>query len=94
MKYLFGVVLLAFCLTAQAKAVAELNNKGNGKIVITDESCRQKGFKLAYTQMSGYPTLLGCWSMDNRFVHIMWYDNDLRSYELEFWNLIEAKPNL
>lgn len=94
MKYLFGFALLAFCLTAQAKAVAELPNKGGGKIIITDEACRQQGYKLAYTQMNGAPTMLGCWGMDNKFIHIMWYDNDLRSYELEYWRVIEVKPNL
>ena len=94
MKYLFGIALLALCFTAQAKAIAESNNKGGGKIVLTDETCRQKGYRLAYTQMNGYPTLLGCWSMDNSFVHIMWYDNDLRSYPIDTWNLIEIKPSL
>ena len=93
MKYLMGVALLAFCLSAQAKVIAELVNKGGGKIVITNEACRQAGYKLAYTQMDGAQTLLGCWSMDDSFIHILWYDNDLRSYPLEFWVLKNYKPN-
>ena len=94
MKYLMGVALLAFCLSAQAKVIAELPNKGGGRIILTDEACRQKGYKLAYSQMEGNSTLLGCWSTDSQFVHIMWYDNDLRSYGIEYWRLVDTKPTL
>ena len=87
------LILMSLITSAEAKVIAESNNKGGGKIVLTDEACRQKGYKLAYTQMSGYSTLLGCWSSDDSFVHIMWYDNDLRSYPMDTWYLPETKPN-
>lgn len=95
MNKLLTVLLIGLSLTANAKTVAELPNKGGGRIILTDETCRQKGFKLAYSQMEGASTLLGCWGMDSQFIHIMWYDGDLRSYGLEYWRLTnETKPTL
>lgn len=90
-------LLVAFFLPiiGNAKPVAEIRNQGGGKIVITDEFCNDGKFKLAYSQMNGASTLLGCWGMDNSFIHIRWYDGDLRSYPLESWQLInEVKPSL
>ena len=93
MRNIILLMAALLSITAEAKVIAETPNQGSGKIVLTDEACRQKGYKLAYTQMSGYSTLLGCWSSDDSFVHIMWYDNDLRSYPMDTWYLPETKPN-
>ena len=92
-RLLLVIVSLTLCTTLEAKVIAETNNLGGGRIVLTDEACRQKGYRLAYTQMSGQQTILGCWSSDDSFVHIMWYDNDLRSYPIENWILKNYKPN-
>ena len=93
MRYALLLAFLLLNTPAEAKVLAELRNMGNGKIVLTDETCRQQGYRVAYTQMDGYKTLLGCWAVDDSFVHIMWYDNDLRSYPLEGWTLKNIKPN-
>jgi len=67
---------------------------GGGKIVLTDEFCNDNKNHLAYTQMSGASTLLGCWTHDDSFVHIRWYDGDLRSYSYENWIMKTVKPTL
>lgn len=87
--------LLLLPLAVVAKPVAETSNQGGGRIVLTDDYCNDGKFKLAYSQMNGASTLLGCWGVDNTFVHIRWYDGDLRSYPLEGFRLIDAvKPSL
>lgn len=89
------LIALFLPIIGNAKAVAELRNNGGGKIVLTDEFCNDRRFKLAYSQMNNASTLLGCWAMDNSFVHIRWYDGDLRSYPLEYWNLVDqVKPTM
>ena len=89
------IALLLLPLVATAKPIAETNNQGGGRIVLTNDKCNDPNFKLAYSQMNGASTLLGCWGMDNTFIHIRWYDGDLRSYPIEGFRMIEAvKPNL
>jgi hypothetical protein len=87
--------LLLLPLVATAKPIAETNNQGGGRIVLTNDKCNDPNFKLAYSQMNGASTLLGCWGMDNTFIHIRWYDGDLRSYPIEGFRMIEAvKPTM
>lgn len=81
-------------LTANAKVIAESANKGGGKLVLTDEFCNDNKNRLAYSQMSGMPTLLGCWANDDSFIHIRWYDGDLRSYTYDTWIIKAVKPTL
>ena len=89
------IALLLLPLIAVAKPIAETNNQGGGKIVLTNDKCNDPNFKLAYSQMNGASTLLGCWGMDNTFIHIRWYDGDLRSYPIEGFRMIEAvKPTM
>ena len=89
------VIALFLPIIGNAKPIAETRNQGGGRIILTDELCNDGKFKLAYTQMNGASTLLGCWGMDNTFVHIRWYDGDLRSYPLEGWRLIDqVKPTM
>lgn len=92
MKKLLLIAML-FSLNAEAKVIAESANKGGGKIVLTDEYCNDGSHKLAYSQMSGYPTLMGCWATDESFVHVRWYDGDLRSYPYSNWVLKNPAPN-
>lgn len=95
MKYLFGTALLIFCLTAHSEAMFELRNQAGGKMILTDEKCRDNTHYLAYSMMPNYQTLLGCWSADSQYVHIGWYDGDLRSYPVGSWIFIgKNKPNL
>jgi hypothetical protein len=79
------VALLFVTSTAHADALFETYNKGGGKIVLTDELCNDGLHKLAYSQMPSVDTLLGCWTADNSFIHIRWYDNSLRSYQYNGW---------
>ena len=94
MKKLLIALALIPTLT-HAEALFELPNKAGGKIVLTDEYCRDNQHKLAYSVMANYPTLLGCWTADNSFVHIGWYDGDLRSYSYDGWRDVRrVKPSL
>ena len=58
--YLLGLMALCTAFHIEAKVLAESYNKGGGKLVLTDEACRQQGYRLAYSQLSGYQTILGC----------------------------------
>lgn len=86
-----SVMLVSLLVTfnAQAKPMLEANNNGGGKIILTDEYCNDKVHKLAFSQMNNTSTLLGCWAGDGQFVHIRWYDNDLRSYPYNIWRVID-----
>lgn len=90
MKKLIAILGLAVTLNAQAKPILETNNNGGGKMVLTDEFCNDNTHKLAFSQVAGVSTLLGCWVGDGQFVHIRWYDGDLRSYPYSTWRLINA----
>ena len=89
------IALLMVPIIAHSEALFETNNKAGGKIVLTDEYCRDGVHKLAYTMMVGQSTLLGCWTADSQYVHIGWYDGDLRSYPYSGWRDIRTtKPTL
>jgi len=88
------IALLIVSSTVQAESLFETYNKAGGKIVLTDELCRDNKHKLAYSMMDGADTLLGCWSADSSYVHIGWYDGSLRSYPYGIWNYTaKTKPN-
>jgi hypothetical protein len=88
------IALLIVSSTVQAEALFETNNKANGKIVLTDEMCRDNSHRLAYSMMPGYDTILGCWSADGSFVHVGWYDGSLRSYPYGIWTEVKrTRPN-
>ena len=95
MKYLLLATLLVAPI-AHSEALFELRNQAGGKIILTDEKCRDNSHYLAYSMMPNYPTLLGCWAADSQYVHIGWYDNDLRSYPATSWTYIGKgnKPNI
>ena len=89
------IALLMVPTLAHAEALFETNNQAGGRIVLTDETCRDGVHKLAYSMMPGYNTILGCWSADNSFVHIGWYDGSLRSYDYAGWRDVrKVKPSL
>jgi hypothetical protein len=89
------IALLAVPLLGHAEAVFETSNQAGGKIVLTDEYCRDDSHKLAYSMVPGYDTILGCWTADNQYIHIAWYDGGLRSYDYSLWRKIKkVKPSL
>lgn len=88
-KLLLAVLLVA--LPVKAEVIAYTYNQNGGKIVITTELCRDGKNRLAYSQSEGIPTIIGCWANDNAFIHIQWYDSDLRSYPYDGWTMV-AKP--
>jgi hypothetical protein len=80
---------------AHADAIFETPNQGGGKIVLTDELCRDNSHKLAYSMIAGADTILGCWAADSQYVHIGWYDGSLRSYPVDGWVYLKSnKSNL
>jgi hypothetical protein len=94
MKKLLLAIMLLLSLNAEAKVIAELANNGNGLIVITNEKCKSSTGMVAYIQIPNFPTLLGCWTYDDDFVHIMWSDGDLRLYPMNLWTMKEKKANI
>lgn len=93
MKSLILATLLV-ALPVQAETIAYTINKNGGKMVITTEICRDGKNRLAYSQSDGMQTLLGCWVNDDSFIHIQWYDQELRSYPYEGWQMVKKqRPN-
>ncbi len=89
---ILALALVAAVSSVSAESIAYLTNKGGGRIVITDEACSnpQKG-KIAYTT-GNTDTILGCWFIDDLYVHIVWADDGkLRSYPLENWTLMPKR---
>lgn len=71
-----------------ADIAATMNNKANGKLVLTSDTCaKYPTMYLAYSSMPNSPTLWGCWYSDKIYVHIRWDDGDYRTYPLEWWTV-------
>jgi hypothetical protein len=88
------IALLLVSSAANAEVLFQLTNKAGGQIVLTDELCKNKKNKLAYSTSNGMTTLLGCWTADDSFIHINWYDSDLRSYSYDGWVDVRSNKNL
>ena len=88
MKEIFFALMLSSS-SAHALIIAEMFNKSNGKIVITDEACNLGGpSRLAYTTVPNGKTDLGCWAYDEEYIHIRWQDgNRLSSYPINDWTI-------
>jgi len=88
---ILALAMVAVMSSASAESIAYLANKGGGRIVITDEACSNQKGKIAYTTGDSN-TILGCWFIDDLYVHIVWSDDGkLRSYPLENWTLMPKK---
>lgn len=72
--------------SVMADTVAVSKNSAGGLIVLTDIPCDGMGF-YAYASSNQTSTLFGCWSSDQTMVHIIWKDNDVRSYPLTNWTI-------
>lgn len=79
------VGLLALSLNvhtnANADTFATMPNQANGKIVLTDESCRHDGvtydkINRAYNYGSTGYTSEGCWSTEGETIVVIWLDNN------------------
>ena len=82
------IALAIIPVLAQAEATFELKNQIGGKMILTDVRCTNGTGYIAYSTMSGYSTLTGCWTADSEFVHVLWSDGDLRSYPSRLWTYI------
>jgi hypothetical protein len=88
------IALLLISLPAKSETIAYTTNQNGGKMVITTEICRDGKNRLAYSQSANVQTLLGCWVNDDSFIHIQWYDQELRSYPYDGWVVTKKqKPN-
>jgi hypothetical protein len=88
---ILALAMVAVMSAASAESIAYLANKGGGRIVITDEACTNQKGKIAYTTGDSN-TILGCWFIDDLYVHIVWADDGkMRSYPLENWILMPKK---
>jgi hypothetical protein len=69
---------------AMLVAFAYLPNAAGGEIVLTTtqvEACEgYTGF--AYSTAPDKETVPGCWTSDERMVHILWADGSIRSYRI------------
>lgn len=80
---------LLLATNVSAAVIAEANNSGGGRLVLTDTPCTTNSGAVAYSTLATGRTLMGCWAVDDLYVHIRWQDNDLRSYPIEIWRLID-----
>jgi hypothetical protein len=83
-KLLLVLALIAGnCL---ADTVATMKNKSGGTIVLTDIKCKTQGL-VAYSTNPNSNTALGCWFVDDNYVHIDWQPVGLISYEINVWTM-------
>jgi hypothetical protein len=87
------LIVLCFIGLVQAKGIAWMPNQAGGKIVITDEVCKDNKGKVypslnkiyMYTQ-AGY-TLDGCFYISDDTVRTTWNDGSEMRYPLESFTL-------
>lgn len=69
---------------AGPNAIAEMPNKAGGKIILTESLCPNKTSRIAYSTKPDFPTMTGCWSWDELFIHIRWdIDGNISSFPIE-----------
>jgi hypothetical protein len=94
MKRLLLVALLTLSLNVNATVVAEMVNQGGGTIALTDAKCTKvQNTFVAYSYITSGQSLLGCWTSEGNRIFILWNDNDLRSYPLEYFRQPTSKKN-
>ena len=91
--------MLAFVGTCKAETIANMNNQGGGKIVLTDEVCKHKGktyakLNRAYNYTTeGYGSE-GCFYVEDETVVILWDVNGeptKRRYPAENFTITKKK---
>ena len=84
------LALLLFCGVCHAENIAYTGNNSGGYIVLTDSVCaKDKAMKFAFSTSSSGSTRSACWTADNLFVHIVWWDGDVRSYPINIFSLVK-----
>jgi hypothetical protein len=71
--------LLALSLNVSAEVIAEMNNQGGGKIVLTNVTCPNSNLFVAYSYVDNGKTIMGCWTTSGDRVMVDW-SGDIRSY--------------
>jgi hypothetical protein len=84
------IVLMMIALNCQADTVATAKNNDGGLFVLTDIPCEKKNTRLAYTTSDSKTTKMGCWFVDDNFVHIIWDQVGLRSYDFSIWKMAKT----
>jgi hypothetical protein len=81
--------LLLLSLSANAAGViAEVLNEGGGSIALTDIKCTTiKDTFIAYSYLPNGKSVLGCWAYDESRVFVRWSDGDIRSYDINVFNI-------
>ena len=92
------LALLAVSSLANAKGVAFFNNQAGGKVVITDEVCKNKEGKVyeglwrAYMYTSSGETDEGCFYVEDDVVRLSWAGSgNERKYPLNIFTLYEKQ---
>jgi hypothetical protein len=72
-----GMVFVGFVQEVRADAIASMPNQGNGKIVLTDESCKHEGrtyskLSRAYNYTAEGYSMEGCFYIEDETVVIIW----------------------
>lgn len=80
MLVLLGL-LLSVSIAVKAETIATLNNKGGGKIVLTDRPCVYKGtthdkLNFVYNYGSSGYSSEGCWAIEGEVVAVIWFDSE------------------
>ena len=91
MKKLLMAALLVLSLNANAEVIAEMNNQGGGKIVLTSTTCPSSNLYIAYSYTQTGHTIMGCWTTSGDRVMVDW-SGDIRSYPANAFN-VKRKGN-
>ncbi len=83
--------LLALSLNVNAEVIAEMNNQGGGKIVLTSVTCPNSNLFVAYSYVDNGKTIMGCWTTSGERVMVDW-SGDIRSYPANGFN-VKRKGN-
>lgn len=79
-RILFGLLLLSSI--ARADTFATLPNESGGKIVLTDEACKDNNGRVyeklrrAYNYGASGTTGEGCWTLEDETILVYWLDSD------------------
>jgi hypothetical protein len=89
-------VLLCLPLLAVAEPIAQADNDGGGKIVLTNDACIVKGkhyenLYVIYSVLSGGRSIDGCYGLEGDTVVAIWEDCTKYRYPVSIFTLIKKK---
>ena len=92
------LIALCFIGSVHAKEVAWMPNQGSGKIVLTDEVCKDyktgktySGLLRMFSYLSDGYTIEGCYYFSDSLVNGIWINGDERKYEINNFYTYEKK---